>query len=155
MKGRITKAEVVPLLLRACPAAQPKWDEHLAQWQGEDAGAFNDVSVFAHHMVDSHLRGDMSECPALFATIEHIVENGDLEAKELAMFGVLEDIQTLSANQGLEFHSFARWLGPNSRTAWAHIEALWRAGGGSLAGVIQVERGRRHHRKWWEFWKPR
>ena len=153
----ITKMQVVPLLLEACPTARRAWQAHVAWWEGEEAGAFNDVSVFARHIVDSYAKGLTAECDALFAAIERILAEGDQEAQSLAAIGVLEDIQTLSSYHSFGPSAFVGWLGPRSREAWEQIDVLWRAGGGSLAGVIRLEKSlasRKARRRWWQFWKP-
>lgn len=149
----IAKTQVVPLLLEACPTAQASWDDHLAWWKGEEAGSFNDVSVFAQHIVDSYARGLTAECAPLFSTIERIIKDGDEEARALATTGVLEDIQTISTHHSFGPEAFRQWLGPRSQEAWDQIATLWAAGGGSLAGVVRLERGIGARRRWWQFWK--
>jgi hypothetical protein len=136
----ITITEVVPLLIEACPTVLQSWEEHLAWWKGEEAGAFNDVSVFAHHIVDSYANQRTAECASLFATVERILEEGDDEARALAATGVLEDIQNIATHHSFGPEVFVQWLGPKSREDWDQIEALWRVVGGSLAGVIRFER---------------
>jgi hypothetical protein len=142
----IAKPQVVALLLEASPSARRAWEEHLASWNGEQAGDFNDVAVFAHHIVDCYAKGATTEYGALFATLERILREGDEEARRLAAFGVLEDVQTLSSHQPFGPDAFVSWLGPKSREAWDQIATLWRSGGGSLAGVIQFERSLRPRR---------
>jgi hypothetical protein len=132
---------------------RPSWEDHLAWWRGEEAGSFNDVSVFAHHIVDSYARGLTAECAPFFATVERIIEEGDEQARELVTIGVLDDIQTISTHHPFGPDAFHQWLGPRCRHAWDQIAALWAAGGGSLMGVVRLERGIRPRRWWWEFWK--
>src|SRR5262245_52135127 len=143
----ITKANIVPLLLEACPTAQRRWEEHLAYWKGEEAGDFNDVSIFAYHIVDCCAKHLTAECASLFATVERILEEGDEEARGIVAIGLLEDIQTISTHHSFGPEIFVQWLGPRSREAWDQIEALWRAGGGTLAGVIRLEPGATIQRK--------
>lgn len=138
--GIIAKARVVPLLQEASPSARPAWEEHLASWKAEQAGDFNDVAVFAHHIVDCYAKGATAEYGELFATVERILREGDDEARNLAAFGLLEDVQTITVISRLSPDAFVSWLGPKSREAWDQIATLWRSGGGSLAGVIRSER---------------
>lgn len=149
----ITPSQVVPLLLETCPSARDRWAEHVADWKGEEPGAYNDVSVIAHHIVDSYARGVTTECAPLFRMVERILEQGDDQARQLATTGVLEDIHVISTHHPFGPEVFLQWLGPRSQEAWEQIEALWAAGGGSLAGVLRVEHGLRPRRKWWQFWK--
>jgi hypothetical protein len=44
----ITRAEIIPMLLKACPPFQTVWDEHVAYWAGEEAGIYNDTAEFVH-----------------------------------------------------------------------------------------------------------
>lgn len=111
------------------------------------------MAVFAQHTVDNYANGITAECGPLFAAIERILEIGDEDAIGLAVTGVLEDIQTISTHHPFGPAVFEPWLGPKSRQAWAETDALWRAGGGSLAGVIRHERSLTKRRKWWQFWK--
>ena len=149
----ITKPEVVPMLLEVCPTVRARWAEHLAAWKGEEAGSFNDVSLIAHHIVDSYAHGVTAEFAPLFTLVERIIEEGDEQARQLATIGVLEDIQVISTHHPFGPDAFLQWLGPRSREAWDQIEALWASGGGSLAGVVRVEQGLSVRRKWWQFWK--
>lgn len=100
----ITKAEVVPLLLEACPTAVPAWEEHLVWWDGkEERGGFNDVNVFARHIVESYARGVTTECEALFATVERILNDGNEEARSLAALGVFESLKLRKPRKWWQF----------------------------------------------------
>jgi hypothetical protein len=131
--------DVIPTLLAAAPGFQETWQRHLEWWGGEERGIFNDASEVASYVVESYAEGDTVELPALFAALERILREGDEAARAAAMVGVLEDIQTLASNRPFGPTVFERMLGPLSRRAWAEIDRLWRAGGGSLAGVIRLE----------------
>ena len=135
----ITKSEVIPLLLAACPGFQTPWQSHRAYWNGEEPGAFNDASEFAHYLVASYERKDTSEFPAAFATLETIFAGGDQEARDVAGIGVLEGLQNIGSNHSCGSDVFIQWLGPLSRRAWAQVENMW-AGKHSLADVIRAEK---------------
>lgn len=68
----ITKLQVKPLLLEACPGFQPAWQEHLGWWKGEEPGAYNNTSEFARYLVESFESGQTSEFPAAFSAIENL-----------------------------------------------------------------------------------
>ncbi len=139
MTDRITASNLIPLLLECCPGARWRWEEHLASWSDEPAGSYNDLSVFAHHIVDRHAAGITDEHAALFRLIEQVLTNGDEESRELVAIGLLEDIQVIASNQPFGAAAFVPWLGPQSRAAWQTTTAQWAAGGESLAGVIRDE----------------
>jgi len=136
----ISKTQVVPMLLAACAGFEPAWREHLESWGDEERGEFNDASEFAHYLVESYERGDTSEFPAAFATLETIFADGDQEARDVAGIGVLEGLQNIGSNHSCGSDVFIQWLGPLSRRVWSQIERMW-AGNHSLADVIRAELG--------------
>jgi hypothetical protein len=135
----IGRDEVIPTLLAAAPGFHETWQRHLAWWKGEERGLFADASEVAGYVVESYAEGDTRELPALFAALERILQDGDEAAREAATRGVLEDIQTLASHRPFGPAVFERLLGPRTRRAWDEVDRLWRAGGGSLAGVIRLE----------------
>ena len=153
----ISKREVMPLLLEACPGFEPMWREHLEYWHGEEAGIFNDTSEFARYLVESYGRGETAEFEQAFATVERLIREGDDEARGAATVGVIESVQVQSSHHPFGPEPFMHWLGPLSRQAWFEIEELWRAGGGTLAGVIRAELRAENavaqRKRWWQFWK--
>ncbi len=131
----ITKSEVMPLLLTACPGFQPTWQEHLAWWEGEEPGSFNDAAEFARYLVESYEHCSTSEFVDAFSAIEKILNEGDQDARRIASVGVIEGIQTVASHTcGSEV--FIQWLGPMSRLAWAQIENIWE-GERSLMDMIR------------------
>ena len=134
----VTPDAVVPLLLEACPSLLPAWEEHLAWWQPEIPGLFNDVSVFAHHVVDSYAAGRTSEFPAFFGAVEHLLSHGDHATRELIVIGLLEDLQNVASHRSFGYGVFLSWLGPASRAHWGALEAAWQ-GKTSLMDVLRAE----------------
>jgi hypothetical protein len=147
----ITKPQVMPLLLEACPGFRPAWQEHLDWWDGEEPGAYNDTAEFARYLVESFESGQTAEFPKAFAAIERILNEGDQESRDIAGFGVIESLQTTGSNHSCGRAVFIRWLGPTSRRAWAEVERMWE-GKQSLADVIRAERAA-GEKAWWQFWK--
>jgi hypothetical protein len=135
----ITKSQVIPMLLQASPGFQPAWQEHVTYWNGQESGCFNDAAEFARLLVVSFERGDTSEFPAVFATIERILNEGDSQARDVAAIGILEDLQTIGSNHSCGADVFVKWLGPTSRAAWAQIAKMWE-GKNSLMDVLRSER---------------
>ena len=128
----------MPLLLAACPGFEPTWNEHLAWWKGAERGSYNDVAELARYLVESYNRGETSEFPAAFSTVEKILNEGDEAARGLAAVGVLEDVQTI-ASHSCGPYAFVPWLGATSRDVWAQIERFW-ADNHSLMDVIRAEK---------------
>ena len=149
------KNDVMPALLAACPGFEPMWAEHLKWWGDEERGIYNDTSELATYLVQSYERMATSEFRAAFDTIEQILREGDEEARSAAALGVLESVQVQASHYAFGPSVFVEWLGPLSRQAWRDIEALWDAGGGSLSGVVRLERqlvdAVEPRRRWWPF----
>jgi hypothetical protein len=134
-------AEVVPAFLAVCRNIGSAWREYLESWGGAaDRGHFNDAGVIARYLVDSFERGDLSEFPAAFALLERCLIEGDDQAKELAVIGLLEDIQNVASHRSFGVVVFEPWLQPLSRTAWEELAESWR-GVGSLADMLRTEAG--------------
>ncbi len=144
----ITADQIVPELLRACPSAKDRWDEHLARWGDDERGHYNDVDVFAHHVVDSYVAGNVDELAAFFALLERLVAEGDADVVELATIGLIEVIQNVASHRSCGFRVFEGWLGPASRVAWTEVEEMWR-GKRSLADMVRYEAGTKKPR-WWQ-----
>jgi len=120
-------ADVVPAFIVACPSISPAWQQYLEFWHGEpERGHFNDAGVVAHHLVDSFERGDLSEFPTAFALLERCLGDGDQQAKELAVIGIIEDIQNIASHRPFGPSVFYEWLGPQSRSAWDDLCDSWR-----------------------------
>lgn len=121
----ISSQHVMPLLLEACPGFRPKWDEHLAWWNGKEPGLYNDTGEFAAYLRDRFVAGDTSEFPAAFAVIEQLVIDGDAEVRDLAVIGILESLQNLASHRAFGYEVFETWLGPRSMDGWRELEGLW------------------------------
>lgn len=135
----VRRHEVIPLLLEAAPGIADVWKEHRAFWSKAARSDYNDAMTFARYVVDSLVAGRTSELPAIFAVIERIVAEGNPAARELATIGVLEDVQSFASHEPFGMAGFHEWLHPRSRAEWDRLDALWAAGGGSLAGVLRLE----------------
>ncbi len=132
-------SDVVPAFLAVCPSIGPAWQQYLASWSGEpERGHYNDAGVIAHHLVDSFERGDRSEFPAAFALLERCVGERDEQTKDLAIIGIIEDIQNIASHRSFGPWVFYEWLGPQSRSAWDQLCESWRqVAEAKAAGVLE------------------
>ena len=122
----MTTADVVPAFLTVCPAIAPAWRDNLAFWGDEtNRGHYNDAGVIAQHLVDSFERDDTAEFPAAFAVLERCLLEGDAEAQNLAVVGVIEGIQNVASHRPFGPEVFLLWLGPASRAAWDELCVFW------------------------------
>ena len=130
---------IIPDLLKLCPGIDPRWQEHLEFWEGDERGEYNDISVIVHFVVDSFTEDNSLFFPNLFNKIEDIINTGHPKQKEIAILGFLETLQTVASNSPYGYKPFERWLGPLSLIEWHNIEKLWQ-GKTSLMDVIRYEK---------------
>jgi hypothetical protein len=129
----------VSRLLELCPGAVSAWQEHLASWgENPERGTYNDLAVFAHHVVDASQRGDFACTDRVFGFIEGALATPTQEVEGLLVWGLVEDIQTISSHTSGLQQTLSQRLGPKSLDAWRRIAAAWR-GGRSLADVLRAE----------------
>ncbi len=120
----ITKEQVMPLLLEACPSFTEKWREHRAFYEDEDL-LHVDLGEFAHHLVELHKSNRTGECPAVFEVIERLHLEGDAYVKEAATIGMLEGIQNVAGNFGVNPEAFSGYLKPESAKWWRQLNDFW------------------------------
>ncbi len=120
----ITKEQVMPLLLEACPSFTEKWEEHRAFYDDEDL-LYVDLGEFAHHLVELHKTNQTREFPAVFEVIERLHLEGDDFVKEAATIGMLEGIQNVAGNSGLNPEEFSQYLKAESAKWWRQLNDFW------------------------------
>jgi hypothetical protein len=111
---------------------------HREWWGEEDAGAFNDMAVFAHCAVECQRQGRTDCVRETLAAVERLLVGGDEEVRAMASIGFLEDLQNITSHEAFGADVFAAWLGPASREAWDQLIRQWE-GKESLADVTRAE----------------
>jgi hypothetical protein len=122
----ITKEQVMPLLLNACPSFSKKWEAHRAFYE-EEKLLYADLGEFAHHLVELQQSSCTQEFPAVFEIIESMHLEGDHYVKEAATIGMLESIQNVAGNSGVEPEEFLQYLKPESIRWWRQLNDFWDA----------------------------
>lgn len=72
----ISKEQVMPLLVNACPSFSKRWEEHRALYEDEEL-LYVDLAEFAHHLVELQNANRTEEFRAVFDIIERIHLEGD------------------------------------------------------------------------------
>ena len=128
--------EVLETLLRACPAIKPAWQGHVAYWNGEEAGKYNDIAVVARYLADLANQGDTDSLGQVFVVVERCLAAADDDARGLIIVGLLEGLQNITSWTESGYAVFEPLLGPRTLQAWRQLEALWQ-GKNSVADVFR------------------
>jgi hypothetical protein len=124
----IRQADVMPLLLDACPSFAPVWDriEEENLYEGRRL-SYLDASEFLRHLVSLWVSGSTDDYPSVFRTIERLVVEGDEYVSELAVIGLLEGLQMCTVTEaGIDpVEVFEPLLGPVSRRWWVRLDRFW------------------------------
>ncbi len=119
----IQQAEVMPLLLEACPGFSEAWAEHLRE-NGNDL-LYVAAGNFATHLLSLHESGQMSPLAAAGAVIEQLHINGSPWVKEFATVGLLEGVQNVWSHSKTDPECFRQFLGPESQRWWVGLNRFW------------------------------
>jgi hypothetical protein len=124
----LIKSEVMPLLLEACPSFEGKWKQHRLWWGDEEPLLYVDLGEFVLHLVELYAGHKTDELPHVFDVVERLHIEGDAYVREAATIGLLEEIQTVSQNKGIDPRSFLQYLKPESLRWWDKLNDFWRRG---------------------------
>jgi len=116
----ITKDQVMPLLIEACPSYC------IAAKKSEDADLlYVEMGNFARHLLQLHQQRRIEEFSAIARIIERLHVEGDSYVRELATIGLLEGIQNVWSNNNVEPELFIHYLSPISMKWWKSLNDFW------------------------------
>ena len=124
-KRMVTRDEVMPMLLAACPSFEAPWRKYVDDPTYEAGLLYIDLGEFAHHLVRLQKAGETAEFEAVFRVVEVLHTDGDAHVREAATIGLLEGIQNLAGNDNLDPESFCFYLRPESLEWWEKLNAFW------------------------------
>jgi hypothetical protein len=130
-QGLITAADVMPLLLRACPSFALVWAEVEGENVDEDSPAnrlgYLDAGDFVRDLVALKLSDQTKEFPAVFEVIERLICEGDDYVQNLGVIGYVEGFQMMTVTAaGLDPDSdFRPYLRPKSEESWEALNQAW------------------------------
>ena len=120
----ISRDQVMPLLLEACPSFGPKWEEHLEYYDDEPL-LYIDLAEFARHLVALHKSKETREFPKVFGVVERLHIEGDPFVKEAATIGLLEGIQNNAEHNDVDPEVFVQYLRRESLSWWLQLNDFW------------------------------
>jgi hypothetical protein len=138
----ITRDEMLPYLVAACPSFAPEWEAFKQQW-GEETGSVLYVALadFACHLVGKLSAGDKEDLQNAFAAIERLHIEGDAWVREAATIGILESLQNGNLHTETEPEQFRPHLGRESARWWDKLYRFWdRVEQGHATGELGLSR---------------
>lgn len=121
----VYKEEVMPILLQSCPSFSGPWAQYQGEWEDGRPLLYPSLGEFAHHIVELAQSGDTLGLQAAFDVIERLHVEGEPDVQEAATVGLLEGIQNVALNRGLDPASFVSYLGPESARWWQELIEFW------------------------------
>ena len=125
----ISKDQVMTLLMEACPSYRlPADDQELL---------YVTLGDFARHLSQLSQQGCTQGFPEVARVIERLHVEGDGYVREAATIGLLEGVQNVWANNGVDPELFFPYLHPVSAKWWRSLNDFWNGrskfvGGGTL-----------------------
>ena len=125
----ITKSEMIPLLLEACPSFAPRWQTFVEERQGKvDLPHYLIFGDLVRHLSAQLKGGQTSEISAFFQGVERLILEGDEYVSEAAVVWILEDLQNPALHSGTKPEQFVPYLGEDSKYWWTKVERFWQTG---------------------------
>jgi len=123
----IGKDDMFEPMLAACPTFVPAWCTFLNEWEASKEGLpyYLALGDLAHHLVEQIDAGATKQFEAVFDVVERWNCEGDPYVKEAATIGLLEGIQNISLNRGIDPRRFEFWLKPESKRRWDKLNRFW------------------------------
>jgi hypothetical protein len=123
----IPKNDMFEPMLVACPIFLPAWRAFLNEWEDskEELPYYLALGDLAHHLVEQLDAGATQNFEAVFDVVERWHCEGDPYVKEAATIGLLESIQNISLNSGIDPRRFEFWLKPESKRYWDKLNRVW------------------------------
>jgi hypothetical protein len=123
----IGKNDMFDPMLAACPTFVPAWRAFLNDWEHSKEGLryYLALDDLARHLVEQLHAGATKHFEAVFDVVERWHCEGDPYVKEAAPIGLLEGIQNISLNSGIDPRRFEFWLKPESKRWWDKLIRFW------------------------------
>ncbi|MEL6402076.1 MAG: hypothetical protein AAFO87_15725 [Cyanobacteria bacterium J06607_6] len=119
----ISKDQMMPLLIEACPSFRLSLDEH-RQYYGEEI-TYAVLGDFARHLLQLHYQPQTDVFSAVAQVIERFYVEGDPYVQEAATIGLLEGIQNVWGNNDTDPELFVPYLLPVSAQWWRSLNDFW------------------------------
>ncbi len=121
------KDAMMDRLLDACPSLAPALQALREEWKDEPNGPplYIVLEDFARHICAMLARGESESLDPFFAAVERLLMEGDLEVREAASVGLLENLQNANLHSGTDPAQFREFLGPETARCWSELDRFW------------------------------
>ena len=125
----IKKADMIPLMLEACPVLKPQWDEYLAERKDDaDPPLYPFIDEIANHVVGLVDRGEYDDLAAIFDVVERWHLEGEHYVREAATIGFLEGIVSWEEKHREQQKVLESWFRPETARFWVKLHNFWSTG---------------------------
>lgn len=129
-ENKITVDQAIELLTSSSHGISSCWNAFIHEEYGNDYAENRedliDIITIVDYIVGELKEGKTSEFKEFFAAVEQVLENGDDNARELIIVGLIEGLQNNCGLENLEYHtSFNQWLMPRTQKTWDGLIYLW------------------------------
>lgn len=121
----IDRTKVVTMLIGACPSFRQSWERYVSSVDYDNDLVYLHLGEYARHLVDLYTSRDTSEFAAVFCVVEELHIHGDSYVREAATIGLLETLQNITENRGLDAAVIVPFLGPESALWWDKLNRFW------------------------------
>lgn len=118
----VDQTDIMPMLLEACPSFRSKWEQIDAD---EKRLVYICLGEFAHHLLALYRAGSIGEFASVSEAIERLHVQGSPAAQEAATIGLLEAIQNVWGNNGVDPELFKPFLKEQSGLWWEQLNLFW------------------------------
>ncbi len=122
-------------LLAACPSFEPAWRafvEEAGRYPNEQPLYHVAAEEFARHLVVRLHEGSNDELAVTFQVVERLISEGESYVREAMVTGLLEGIQNIAGDMGVDPDRFKEWLLPETRAWWDNLNRFWDGESGAL-----------------------
>jgi hypothetical protein len=137
----IYESDVIPFLLKRCPATTPSWAQHVADGD-TGIGLYIDFIPFIQFAIRALVDGDAESLEQLFGAIEELTVRGDDLVQNAAVVGFMEGLQNSAGGTHVDPDRFRPFLGPASTIEWDALNKAW--GGTGYVPSTPIEKLEAH-----------
>ena len=125
----ITRSEMLPLLVEACPPYAAAWARFKAEYVDDpDPFLYVALTQFARCLSDVHASGDGQTVARVFRLIERFITDGDPDVQEAAVVGMIRDLQNVNLHGSTTPGDYVPFLYPETQRWWGKVKGFWANG---------------------------